>query len=150
VVSVRHFLTVTGGLPGMKPGDPTPQTARRQGQGESAKSATGYDADKLLRSANRVDAAGRRLRGVLGKQVKKSVDRLSVEPSNNAAQNLHFAISHFVEELQTVPSENLTVEQLRALNQVVDDTTILTRLLESVAPGIAEREADRDANTNQK
>jgi len=143
VVATRHFLAVTGGLEGKSHGEPMPQTAgapAQKNEKPAAASAAQYDPKALSSSANSVLAKGKRLGGSLRKVLdsRPPVERLAVSPSNREARALHSEIAGFVRRLRDVPVANLAPDQLRAFNQVVEDTTTLTILLESVAPDVAE------------
>lgn len=99
-----------------------------------------YDTAPLLAVAQRVANNGQKLTEVLGKLATKTgqVNPLVVSPSNKAAIALRGSLGELVKELQKVPAKSLTPNQLRALNQLVDDTTTLTASLESVSPMLAD------------
>ena len=98
------------------------------------------DQTALIAAAERVNSSGQRLSEVMGKLVndRKMVNPLLVGPSNNNARAMRSALSSYIKELQKVPVRSLTPEQLRAFNQVVDDTTLLAATLESVAPMLSD------------
>ena len=95
-----------------------------------------YNAKALAHVANRVAKAGLRLSKSLKNRAKslKVTDRLTVGPTNHPARGVRSTLNDFVVKLQEIPAESLAPDQLRALNQVAEDTNTLTALLESVAP----------------
>jgi hypothetical protein len=127
-VAMQSFLNVTGDLARARKlikDDKTIETI-----------APVYNARALTYSANRVAKAGLRLSRSLSNRAKafKPTDHLIVSPANHPAHGLRSTLTDFVQALQEVPAKSLAPSQLRALNQVAEDTTILTTLLESVAP----------------
>ena len=108
-----------------------------------------YETAALLAAAQRVAASGLKLSEVLGSLAneRKQVNFLVVGPANKAARSLRSALGDFVMELQKVPTKNLTPEQLRSLNQVVEDTATLTASLESVAPVLSDMSKKMNAGS---
>lgn len=127
-VAVQSFLNVTRDLARNK-------KVRKDDKTVEVTPAA-YNARALTDTANRVAKAGLRLSRSLDKQIRflKPTDRLVASPTNHPARGLRSTLNYFVEELQTVSATSLAPHQLRALNQVAEDTTTLTMLLESIAP----------------